>query len=393
MNNNDLIKPIDGYYLKNDTSLLAPPYDVLSLKDVNHYALKNPHNLVHITRAESCLKKEALDDSALNYASQKLNELLQNKNLISPFKKPSIVIYQIKKNNHCQTGFMSLAHVNGIKVHEQTREKKVNEQIQLTRHLKTQISPILLCYKNHDELTQKLEALCQKATPSLSFKDENHFQHTLFIPNENEQKNLLTLTNRLNHLYIADGHHRHQTIKTLHENDGFSPYVLSVSFAKEQLNILGYHRIITCSDQKEKQLLLEKLQQKFNLKKLNSPFLPENLNSIGLCVDGHWQSFEIENKNSTTGAALLDDEVLLPIFNVKDIRKDKRLSFVGGEKALEDISQETLKNPLAIGFTLAPVDADVLLTIADNDEIMPPKSTWFEPKLLDGFCLTYCNLR
>lgn len=386
-----LIKPLTGYYLSDNSKVLSPPYDVLSTNDVKQFSEQDSLNLAHITRAETCLGKSELDDEALAYSKGKLNEL-KRAPFMKAFTRPSLALYQISKGKHSQTGFISLSNAHKIKKHEHTRKKKVAEQKLLTGHLKSQISPILVCYQNHDDLTTQLEELCVTLPPVTKTLDQQGYEHTLFIPFENEiQKRLLTLAEQLPHLYIADGHHRHQTLEELSHSlpQDFAPYVLSVAFPENQLTILGYHRLFKAKNSQECETIIHALKHDFSLQKQNAPVSPTRLNQIGVCHKGEWYLLTIKNpelSDDSTGAGLLQEHIFEPLLNVTDLRADPRLSFIGGEKALNELEKRSLEEN-ALGFSVCPVSAKTLINIADNNLVMPPKSTWFEPKLLDGFIL------
>ncbi len=391
MDKTPLIKPLTGYYLSDNANVLAPPYDVLSGDEVRHYSEQDSLNLAHITRAETCLGKSELDDDALAYAQHKLNDLKEAP-FVKAFSEPSIALYQIKKGDHSQTGFISLTHVNKIKKHEHTRQKKIAEQKLLTGHLKSQISPILVCYQDHDELTTLLDELCCTLSPVITTHDQQGYEHALFIPFDKEtQERLLTLAQQLPHLYIADGHHRHQTLEELSQTapDDFVPYVLSVAFCEKQLNILGYHRLFKAKNSQECEAIIHALKHDFSLQKQNAPISPTRLNQVGVCHKGDWYLLTIKNPKLTedsTGAGLLQAHIFEPLLNVTDLRADPRLSFIGGETALLELEKQSLEETV-LGFSVCPVSAKTLISIADNMLVMPPKSTWFEPKLLDGFIL------
>lgn len=364
-------------YIQN---LVAPPYDIVSLPHARNYLTQHPNAILKVSRPD-----------AINSNNQEAGTYLKNlqNEFYTPPTSACFLLYEISSNFGKQLGLYCLTNALALKKHEQTRRQKLIERMALSEALACQISPIMLCTAPKQKFSKVLSQVHHN-TPLLY---EVHYQnetHRLYsIENKADIAYIQSAyTNQLT--YIADGHHRAQTQLELYKKEPqrFSPYVLSVIFPGETLNILGYHRLINNEKPIDAQVLWHELQKNFEVQKSQTSILPKDHYIFGCYFQKQWYHLKLKDQiTSLSAVEILHKLIIEPIFEIKDLRQDHRISFIGGPTALEQMTSNISNNSAKIGFTVSPITVDKIVETADKQQVLPPKSTYFEPKLLDGFLL------
>ena len=380
---NYLIKPLKPYLANPDATelLVAPPYDIVSEQQARQILAKRPSAMLGIT----------LPSSLGHNIQQTLEHFNTIKNQhFSEESMPCFILYKISSPWGVQIGLGCLADTEQLVKHEQTRPQKVQGRLTLSSHLDYQISPIMLNTDPSDQLSKILTQLANELSP---FSQAHYHQELHQIYLISQPKQIITICNFLENccIYIADGHHRSETQNTLFHRfpKKHSQYVLGVIFPGESLNILGYHRIIYPEVSLNELNFWVRVSEHFSVIKSDIPIIPDQSTTIGCYVANQWYRLEYNNSSSNLLAVdCLHDKIIEPIFKITDPRSDKRISFVGGENAITDIEQSVLNaKQEALAFTLSPTLIEDIINTTKQSKVMPPKSTYFEPKLLDGFLL------
>jgi len=360
--------------------IIAPPYDVISLTESKKYLDKSPDAMLSITLPDSI--DANLTQTSVNLA-QKLN---QHFDLIN---SQCFIIYQIETSKGIQNGLCCLADTDKLIKHELTQPAKVKNRVELLESVKCQISPIMLCTSPELQLSKLLSSTCSNKQPYSEVNFNNDI-HRIFVITEPSSVKHISEVYKKARLYIADGHHRSQTQQFLHQQQpmNFSSHTLSVIFPGESLNILGYHRIIKPKFKINDIQLWQKLASICEIEHSKSAIFPKKKSIIGCYYQKQWYSLRIKNSSINTLAVdILHDQIIEPIFNISDPRTDKQLSFIGGMDANKKIESQVDCIAESIAFTLCPTSIDDIIRTANENRVMPPKSTYFEPKLLDGLVI------
>lgn len=371
--------------------LIAPPYDIVNYEQVQSYLAQKPQSIMNVTRPDGLFEKsDAAEIIQMGYqaALKILNEKKSADYLLH--QKKCFLIYQIQGDNVLQTGLLCLANSKDLKKHELTRKAKVEDRIALTDTLQCQISPVMLCTKADVQLGEHLTQLITHKSPYFDVEYQHHNHRLFLIDNDYEVKKIETFFTSNINIYITDGHHRSQTQLTRHEKNPqkIGPHVLSVIFPGETLNILGYHRVVQLPQSCNVAQFWHAVEKYFEVKPLAHGLLPSIDSSFGCCVEGKWFQLDFHQQNSSELAIdILHKNLIEPFFNVTNPKEDPNIDFIGGLNAITEIESFCVKNPNWIGFTIAPTTVNEIIKTADKNAIMPPKSTYFEPKLLDGFVL------
>ena len=292
---------------------------------------------------------------------------------------------------------------NRVRRHELTRPDKEQDRVRHITALKAQISPVLLAYRSSSAIDSLLMACCN-SLPVFNVTASDGVQHELWII-ENPQiiSQITGLFDQLKLLYIADGHHRSaaaaavKTSQNIKDENAPENYFLSVIFPDNQLNILGYHRVVKDLNGLSATDFIQQLKKYFSIRKMSKAFQPTEKACFGMYLDQQWFELKI-NPNLMTAnnplqaldVPLLSQFILMPLLNIQDERRDQRLEFIGGSHGVKELENYVNAKKAVVAFALCPTTMNELLTVADAGDIMPPKSTWFEPKLADGLiCYAY----
>jgi len=384
-------------------SVASRPYDVLNSKEAKLEAQGNPNSFLHITKSEIDLPAniDIHSQEVYDRAKENLTAFI-SRNILFRENKPCYYIYRLTMGPRVQTGLVCVSSVEDyendlIKKHEFTRPEKEQDRI---NHIKTtgaQTGNVFLAYKNVDEIDQVINAWTEEKDPQYDFIAEDNIQHSIWIISDDSTIERIT---RLFHTkvpasYIADGHHRaasaakvHQALQQ-HATEN-SKYFLTTLFPSNQLYIMDYNRVIKDAGNKTEKEILEQLSTSFEIEKKDATYSPEAAHDFGLYINGQWYKLTAKQgtwKNDPIGVldiSILQEKILSPVFGIEDQRTDKRIDFVGGIRGLAELEKRVDSGEMNLAISLFPVSIEQLFDVADSGEVMPPKSTWFEPKLRDG---------
>jgi uncharacterized protein (DUF1015 family) len=400
-----LISPFKALRPKPEYSqnVVAPPYDVVSTDEALQIYQNNEHSFITVSRPEVTLSKDINPYSEEVYKKGKQNlDLLIAKGMLEREENPCLYIYRIRTANHIQTGLSLVASVNSyltnrIKKHELTRPKKENDRVNNIRHLNAQTGPVLGVYKDDTIIESLLNKIIDETSPILMVEGPNRSNHTIWkIENNDFIKTITDQIESHDSIYIADGHHRSAAAAVVASSRSDSNlnshnHFMMTIFPESEMLIYDYNRVVHPDDPINKKALLSYLDQHFDVTSCNEPFKPNSRYSYGMYLDKSWYSLSLRQQDSeiTDPVAALDvsviqDTILNSYFGITDPRVDPRISFVGGVRGMIGIEAAVNSKSNGIGFSLFATSMTQLMAVADAKKLMPPKSTWFEPKLLDG---------
>jgi uncharacterized protein (DUF1015 family) len=378
------------------------PYDVLNSKEAKTEAQGNDVSFLHITKSEIDLP-ESIDIHAqevYDKAKENLDAFISRKILFRE-NKACYYIYELVMGGKSQTGLVCGSSVddyeNGlIKKHEFTRPEKEQDRI---NHIKTtgaQTGNVFLAYRNVKEIDTVIDKWKEKS-PVYNFTAEDGIQHTIWIVNDDAaiEKISALFKEKVPCTYIADGHHRAASAAKVRSALGKKApeganIFLTTLFPANQLSIMDYNRVVGDLNGLSKSGFLSAVKNNFSVEKADKAFLPEKLHEIGMYLENQWYRLTAnENSYSEDPIGVLDISILQnnlldSVLNIKDQRTDKRIDFIGGIRGLSELEKRVNSGEMAVAFSLHPVSIQQLFDIADSANVMPPKSTWFEPKLRDG---------
>ncbi|MDQ6762207.1 MAG: DUF1015 family protein [Bacteroidota bacterium] len=377
------------------------PYDVLSSKEAKVKAEGNPYSFLHITKSEIDLPANTDVHSKEVYEKAKENlDAFINRPILFFESKPCYYIYKLVMNNKEQTGLVCCSSVDDyekglIKKHEYTRPEKEEDRINHIKTTRAQTGNVFLAYRSLDTINEIIEKWKGAKSPVYDFVTDDNVQHSIWVINDEKVIDSITEVFKTDVpcTYIADGHHRAASaakVKYLMADSEEAGHFLTTLFASDQLHILPYNRVVTDLNGLSRDEFLEKLNRDFSVEKVAKGYSPEDPHNFGMYLGGSWYKLTaLDGRFPTDPVGVLDisilqNNLLEPILGIKDQRTDKRIDFVGGIRGLEELEKKVSSKEMAIAFSVYPVSIDQLFDIADTDQVMPPKSTWFEPKLRDG---------
>lgn len=388
-------------------AVAALPYDVMSSKEAREKVIGNPYSFLHVDKAEIDLPEDTdiYDQRVYLKAKENLEKLVSDGICIDDQEKRFYIYRQIM-NGRKQTGIVGCAlindYINGkIKKHELTRADKEADRI---RHIDTcdaNTGPIFLTYRKNDEINSKIEEICDNNAPIYDFVSDG-VRQIVWAVNGSDNEFFEDRLKRVGDYYIADGHHRCASaanvgIKRRMENPDYDGteefnFFLAVLFADSDLEIMDYNRVIKDMNGLSLDEFLEKVSEKFYIRECadGERCKPSKKHTFGFYSGEKWYELEakkefIDEEDSVArlDVSILQKNLIDPILGISNPRVDKRIDFVGGIRGLEGLEKRT-REDMKIAFSMYPTTIDDLMSIADDKKIMPPKSTWFEPKLLSG---------
>ena len=382
----------------------CPPYDVVTTEEARAYAKGNPQSFFHISRPEIGLPRGTDEHSEEVYQLGKRNlEEFRSKKWLVQDAEPRFYLYMQRMGRHVQVGVVAAASIDEydqglIKKHERTRPDKEDDR---TRHIEAlggNDEPVFLTYRAEPEIDELIARLIE-ALPEYDFVTEDEVGHTFWSVPPNQTANLIRLFREVPDLYVADGHHRSAAASRARvarakqglDTGGLDEF-LAVIFPDSQMQILDYNRVVKDLHGFKPVDFLERLRANFMITRAPSP-RPEAPHQFGMFLDGTWYRLAVRAgavEHSTTGVldvSILQQNVLGPLLGIGDPRLDKRINFVGGIRGSEAMEALVRSGEYQVAFCVFPTSIEQVMTIADAGEIMPPKSTWFEPKLRSGLVL------
>lgn len=393
------------------TEVAAPPYDVLNSVEAKKMA--GEKSLLHITKPEIDFDPilPDHDDKVYDRAVKNFAQWQKNGWLVQD-KKPCYYVYAQTMEGRTQYGLVLCAHTDDyaegkIKKHELTRKDKEDDRMVHVKIQNANIEPVFFAYKDNSQLNE-IVSRTVAAAPEYSFTDENGFGHSFWVIDDDATIEKITdiFTNKVNAFYVADGHHRtaaaarvgaeKRSGNAAHTGDEEYNYFMAVCFPETQLKIIDYNRVVKDLNGLTPEQFLSALEEDFTV----TPYEgegechPSHLHNFSMYLGDKWYSMETKpgryDDNDPIGVldvTILSNLVLDKILGIKDLRTDKRIDFVGGIRGLGELSRRVDSGEMKVAFALYPVSMKQLTDIADSGNIMPPKTTWFEPKLRSGLAI------
>jgi uncharacterized protein (DUF1015 family) len=374
-------------------AVAAVPYDVVSSDEARALAAGNPLSFLHVSRPEIDLGPGADPhaDAAYQQAATAFATLKADAPLVVE-DTPSFYVYRLHMGRHVQSGIAACFSIDEydrdlIKKHEKTRPDKEDDR---TRHMLAvgaQTGPVFLTYRASKAVDAVVDRVVSSA-PLFDFTAPDGVRHEIWQVPALENSAIVDAFEKIEALYIADGHHRAasaaRTRRTLAaKGAGEHDRVLAVAFPDDQMNVLPYNRVVRDLNGLTADGLLQALEQKFAVRK-GGPESPSEKGTIAMYLGGQWYSIDVKTAADALDVDVLQTSVLEPVLGIKDVRTDKRIDFVGGIRGTSELERLVDSGTVAVAFSLYPVSVRDLMRISDQGGIMPPKSTWFEPKLRDG---------
>ncbi|VAW57938.1 FIG00780345: hypothetical protein [hydrothermal vent metagenome] len=398
-----LIRPFAGLrpVPQHVEDVAAPPYDVLNSAEARVRAAGKPYSFLHISKAEIDLAEDIdpYDPAVYAKAAENLQQLVSDGILIRE-GQPRYYVYRLIMGDHVQTGLVAAASVkhydtNRIRKHEFTRPAKENDRVNQIEALNAQTGPVLLAYKSDNAVDALLEQVTQ-GEPLYELTADDGIGHVFWIVEDPAIADKLSEGfDAMEAIYIADGHHRSASASRVAKSmggsdDQMSHYFLSVIFPHKQMKIFDYNRVVADLNGLSSEDFISKTGENFSCVKESAPVKPAKPGEFGMYLGGEWYRLGI-NRNlvpsdpvARLDVSLLANNLLEPILNISDPRTDPRIDFVGGVRGLEGLEKRVDSGEMAVAFSMYATSMDDLIAVADANEVMPPKSTWFEPKLADG---------
>jgi uncharacterized protein (DUF1015 family) len=379
----------------------ARPYDVLNSEEARREAADNPISFLHITKAEIDLDPSIDTHSAVVYKKAKENlEKMRAEKILFQDEKPCYYIYTLIMDGRSQTGLVGVSSVadylqDKIKKHEFTRPDKEQDRIDHMQTIQAQTGNVFLAYRDVAKLNTLIENWKMVQQPMYDFVAADNITHRVWCVTDQIfiEKIATALSQEVPCTYIADGHHRAASaarVAMAQPAREEAQYFLTTLFPASQLAILDYNRVIADLNGWTVANLLTELETDFSITQASQAVKPTHLHQFGMYVEGKW--YELEAKPGTYSKdpigvldiTIFTELILKKLFAIQDQRTDKRIDFVGGIRGLQELERRVNSGEMKIAFSFYPVSIEQLFDIADSGNVMPPKSTWFEPKLRDG---------
>ncbi len=387
-------------------AIAAPPYDVLSSEEARQRAAGKPWSFLHISKPEIDLPREIDPYAPEVYAkaAENLQKMLAAGVLLRD-DAPCYYAYRLtmpgEGGDHVQTGLVAAANVadydsNRIRKHEFTRPDKEDDRVRQIEALNAQTGPVLLAYPSSATADAQIAAIAQ-GIPAADVTADDGIRHQIWVLTDAAQIEAITRTfDAMKALYIADGHHRSAAasrVAAARHQQGreiSADCFLSVIFPDHQMKILDYNRVVKDLNGLEESALVARLATAFTVEDSAGRAQPARPGEFGMYLAGRWRRLHIkpemipDDPVESLDVSLLSNHLLGPLLGIADLRRDKRIDFVGGIRGLAELERRVDSGEMAIAFALHPTSMNQLMAVADSNDVMPPKSTWFEPKLADG---------
>ncbi|MGC2166824.1 MAG: DUF1015 family protein [Gallionella sp.] len=404
-----LIRPFSGLRPapSRAAEVAAPPYDVLSSAEARVSAAGKPWSFLHISKPEIDLPEGTDPYAPAVYAkaAENLGKMLAEGVLVAD-STPCYYAYRLVMGGHTQTGLVAAASVpdydsNRIRKHEFTRPEKEDDRVRQIDALSAQTGPVLLAYPE----APQVDAILTQATAAAADADvtaADGIRHTIWVIRDGKAISQLTAAfDTMHALYIADGHHRSAAASRIaaarrasnagHTGNESYNYFLSVIFPHHQMKIFDYNRVMVDLNSMDAATFLRRVGENFAVRPSAAPVKPDKPGEFGLYLPGQWYHLQIRDALIPTSdpvakldVSLLQINLIAPVLGINDPRRDRRIDFIGGIRGLAELEKRVDSGEMAVAFSLFATTMADLMSVADANEVMPPKSTWFEPKLADG---------
>jgi len=393
---------------ENAALVASRPYDVLSSDEARKEAEGNQDSFLYVVKPEISLSADVDHYAAEVYQAGKLNfEALLDNGIFFQDEKDCLYIYELVRNGRSQTGIVACAAVDdylegNIRVHELTRTDKENDRKNHVRVSMLNAEPVFFVYKTVETLDSIVNEIKKKET-EYAFVANDNVEHKFWLVDDDEIiTQVVAEFGKIHNTYVADGHHRTAAAALVgeelksenkdHEGNEEYNYFLAVHFPDDQLEIIDYNRVVLDLNGHDAETFLKAISSSFLVEKTDKlKSKPQALHEIGMYLEGQWyllsadsDIYESYDPVGVLDVTILSENILEPILNIHDLRTDKRIEFIGGIRGLEELERLVDSGEMAVAFAMHAVSMPQLMDIADNDLIMPPKVTWFEPKLRSG---------
>ncbi len=401
-----LIRPFTGLRPRSEeaTAIAAPPYDVLSSEEAREMAANKPLSFLHISKAEIDLPAEIDHYAPEVYAksAENLRKLIDSGALLRDTSS-CFYAYRLIMGEHVQTGLVAAASVadydsNRIRKHEFTRPDKEDDRVRQIEALNAQTGPVLLAHPDSAE-AESLIAQATTGTPVADVAADDGIRHTIWkIDAAASMARISAVFDAMPSLYIADGHHRSAAASRVaaarrgqNKTTDSAEFFLSVIFPARQMRIMDYNRVVRDLNGLSVESFVAAVGQRYQVSKSATAVKPEKTGVCGMYLAGQWYHLAVlpervpqENPVRRLDVSVLSEQILAPLLGITDLRRDKRIDFIGGIRGLAELERRVNSGEMAVAFAMHPTQMAELMSVADAGEVMPPKSTWFEPKLADG---------
>ena len=399
-----LIRPFRGLRptAGNAAAVAAPPYDVLSSEEAKQRAAGKPWSFLHISKPEIDLPEgtDVYSPAVYAKAAENLRKTI-DAGILARDGEDCYYAYRLQMGNHVQTGLVAAASVaaydvNKIRKHEFTRPDKEDDRVRQIEALSAQTGPVLLAYPSSPE-ADALIAKASASTPDAEVTADDGIRHAIWVIRDPALIGGITAAfEAMPALYIADGHHRSAAASRVAAArrgsvETMNDYFLSVIFPHHQMKILDYNRVVKDLNGLSEEAFLAKVAERYAITPSAERVHPAHAGECGLYLPGRWFRIAIRPELIPAGdpvarldVSLLSDHLLGPVLGIMDLRRDKRIDFVGGIRGLPELEKRVNSGEMAAAFAMHATSMDDLMAVADSNQVMPPKSTWFEPKLADG---------
>ena len=389
-------------------AVASRPYDVLNSEEALEEAKGNPFSFLNVVKPEITLPSETDHYNSVVYEAGKNNfQQLVKDGVFFQDEEECLYVYELIMDGRSQNGIVACAAVDDyldghIKKHELTRPDKETDRKNHVRVSMMNAEPVFFAYPANRALDQIVEDI-KKDVPVYSFKADDNIQHRFWVVNKQDKiQSIIAIFSKMPATYVADGHHRTAAVALVgndlkkenpnHTGDESYNYFLAVHFPDNQLAIMDYNRVVKDLNGYTAESFLNGLVSSFHIdEKGKEAYRPAHLHEFSMYLDGTWYCLTAKdgmyNDHDPIGVldvTILSEKVLKPILNIHDLRTDKRIDFVGGMRGLKELERRVNSGEMKVAFALYPVSMKQLIDIADSGEIMPPKTTWFEPKLRSG---------
>ncbi|MDT8318788.1 MAG: DUF1015 family protein [bacterium] len=385
----------------------APPYDVLNTEEARQQAASKEWSFLHVSKPEIDLPPgtDPYDPAVYEKGRENFARMLAEGVLVRD-SADCFYLYGLTMGDHTQTGLVAVASVaaydeNRIRKHEFTRPDKEDDRVRHVDALNAQTGPVFLTYRHSAEVDRMVSEITA-CEGEVDFTSADGIRHALWQVKEPERVEALSAAfNGMDYLYIADGHHRSAAASRVaamraaanpeHSGDEGYNYFLSVIFPDNQTRIFDYNRVVKDLNGLSHEAFLKDVRRSFHVEAEEGPVSPAAAEQFGMYVGGRWYRLQVneelvpaDDPVGSLDVSLLADNLIEPILGISDQRRDKRIDFVGGIRGLRELERRVDSGEMMVAFSFFPTSLDALMSVADAGQVMPPKSTWFEPKLADG---------
>lgn len=379
------------------------PYDVMNSEEAREEIGKHPLSFLTVTKSEATMDSgvDPYSDAVYAKAAENLERYIRDGQMQQD-SEPCLYIYRQRMGQHIQIGLVACSKVDEyrkgiIKKHELTRTDKEQDRVRHITATKAQTGPVFLTYKQRRDIDAYILKLMGEKTPVYDFVADDGIRNTLYlVDNKLEIQELQKLFADVPNFYIADGHHRCAGAMRVADSlkggpDAESEYFLSVIFPDNMMYIMDYNRIVKDLAGLSDKEFMEKVAEKFTICPVQKTYHPDKRHLFGMYLDGQWYAlkakdgtYDPEDSISSLDVSILQENLLAPVLKIGDPRTDDRIAFVGGIRGLKELEDRVNSGKWKVAFAMYPTSMQEVMDVADAGKIMPPKSTWFEPKLRDG---------